>query len=211
MNYLLSLMSSGETIQMVVRQHWIVMARAIVLNGLAIAVLLLFAGVGTGLDSPAGSVLAAIAALLVIVPLVLLVRSVAWWSARQFVITSRRVMEVSGVLNREVSDSNLDKVNDVVLRQSFLGRALGYGDLQIITGSDVGVDFLPKIRKPMEFHRVMLDNKEDFDALARVGDGAALAREDIPAAIDRLADLHNRGVISDSEFERKKADLLARM
>jgi hypothetical protein len=211
MKYLLSLMSTGETIQMIVHQHWIVLARAFVVSVLAAAVLILAAGLGAGLGTSAGHTLFLMAWLFVLLPVAYFLREVTQWQAQQYVVTSRRVMRVSGVLNKQVSDSNLDKVNDIVLRQSFLGRLFGFGDLEIITGSDVGVDLMPRIRHPLEFQKTLLDNKEDFDTLGRIGDGAAVTRDDIPATIDRLAEMKNRGVISDEEFARKKADLLARM
>ena len=115
MKYLSSLMSSGETVQMVVRQHWVVVVRTIVVNGLAIAALALVAGFGFGLDNTGGRVLGYGAVLLAVVPLALCARDLARWSARQFVVTTRRVMEVSGVLNKQVSDSNLDKVIPAVI------------------------------------------------------------------------------------------------
>jgi len=211
MRYLDSLMSTGETVQIVVRQHWMVMARALLANGLAAAVLVLAAGVGHGYGTAAGSVVTAAALMLACVPLALILREAAQWWARQFVVTTRRVMHVEGVLNKSVSDSNLDKVNDIVLRQSLVGRMLGYGDVEIITGSDMGVDRLQRIRRPLQFQRVLLDNKEDFDTLVRLADGASMGKGDIPAAIEQLAALRDRGLVSHEEFERKKADLLARM
>ena len=42
------------------------------------------------------------------------------WQARRYVISTRRVMEIEGVINRMVRDSNLDKVNDLVLRLSLI-------------------------------------------------------------------------------------------
>jgi uncharacterized membrane protein YdbT with pleckstrin-like domain len=147
----------------------------------------------------------------ILVPAALLVRELAQWWARQYVVTSRRVMQLSGVLNRRVSDSNLDKVNDIVMTQSLLGRALGYGDIEIITGSDIGVDVLSRISDPIGFKRVMLDNKEDFDALVgRIHDGPTGA-PDVPSAMEQLNSLRERGMISPEQYEAKKAELLSRL
>ena len=40
---------------------------------------------------------------------------------------------------------------------------------------------------------------------------AAAAHEDILAAIERLAELHARGVLTEAEFSAKKAELLDRL
>jgi uncharacterized membrane protein YdbT with pleckstrin-like domain len=141
--------------------------------------------------------------------LVLLAVTVVRWYYRQFVVTTRRVMQVSGVFNRLVSDTNLDKVNDVVLAQSFLGRMLGYGNVEIISGSDVGVDKFERIRDPMGFKRVMLDNKEDFDTLFQAARGPRDA--DPTALLAELSELRDQGVVSPEEFETKKAEILARL
>jgi uncharacterized membrane protein YdbT with pleckstrin-like domain len=143
------------------------------------------------------------------VMLVLLAVTVVRWYYRQFVVTTRRVMQVSGVFNRLVSDTNLDKVNDVVLAQSFFGRILGYGNVEIISGSDVGVDKFERIRDPMAFKRIMLDNKEDFDTLFQVAQGPRAA--DPTALLSELSALRDQGVVSAEEFERKKAEILERL
>jgi uncharacterized membrane protein YdbT with pleckstrin-like domain len=211
MRFIESLMSGGETVQLLTRQHWIVMLRTFVVGAVALTACAAAAVYGVRSTGDAGTVLAYVAVAGIAVVVALLVASVARWSKRNYVITTRRVMVVDGLLTKRVSDSNLDKVNDITLSQSILGRALGYGDLRIITGSEAGIDELPRIREPVRFQRVLLDNKEDFDALARIGDGAALDPSQIPQAIEELAALRERGLVTAEEFARKKADLLARM
>jgi hypothetical protein len=49
-----------------------------------------------------------------------------------------------------------------------------------------------------------------FQAAAPSGD-APRGQSDILAAIDRLGDLHHRGILSDEEFRSKKAELLSRL
>jgi uncharacterized membrane protein YdbT with pleckstrin-like domain len=171
MSYLDSLMASEETIQRVTRRHWITIIKALVLNGLAIAIVTFLAGIGTQWQRMTGDVIWAVLTLALAALwlwfVARIIVAILRWTSTQYAVTTRRVLEVSGVLNKVVRDSNLDKINDLVLTQSFLGRALGYGDIEIITGSDVGVNMLDKIRDPLGFKKVMLDNKEDFDTLAR--------------------------------------------
>jgi len=40
---------------------------------------------------------------------------------------------------------------------------------------------------------------------------AAAAHEDILAAIERMAELHARGILTEAEFSAKKAELLGRL
>jgi uncharacterized membrane protein YdbT with pleckstrin-like domain len=79
------------------------------------------------------------------------------------VITDRRVIQMRGVLNKEVSDSILDKLNDVKTDQSFLGRIFGYGDIEILTASEAGVNMLRMINDPLGFKRAMLNAKEALE------------------------------------------------
>ena len=57
----------------------------------------------------------------------------------EYVVTNRRVIEVSGVLNKRTTDSSLEKINDAVLTQSIFGRIFGFGDLDILTASESGI------------------------------------------------------------------------
>lgn len=211
MHYLESLLATDEKVQLAVHQHWVTLVRTVVLAACSMAVLVLLAGLGTGLAGDYGTGLAIVATLAVLVPAALLARDIARWSSKVYVITTRRVIEVEGVLNKRVSDSNLDKVNDLVLRQSALGRMLGYGDIEIITGSDIGLNHLERIARPLAFQKTMLENKEDLDTLVRLGAGALPGTGDVTSAIERLASLRDRGLLTPEEFEGKKAELLARM
>ncbi|RIL09437.1 hypothetical protein DCC79_11040 [bacterium] len=212
--YLNDLLATGESVQLKARQHWITLAQSVAVNGvgalLAVAVAVWARGDGAatvGAARPAVVALAAVAALWALASLAVAVAR--WWN-KLYIVTTRRVIEVNGLVAKTVTDSNLDKVNDVVLRQSAAGRLLDYGDIEIITGSDIGLNRFEWIADPLGFKRVMLDNKEDFDAIARaVPSGAPTV--DIPAAIERLGELRERGLVSPEEFERKKAELLGRL
>lgn len=215
--YIQSLMSTGESVERVSREHWISLASTVLLNGLAILVLL---GLGswvlageTAAQEPALRWLGYAAILATLLPIGRMAADLLRWRARRYVISTRRVLEIEGVFNRMVRDSNLDKVNDLVLRQSLLGRLLDYGDVDIITGSDVGLNRLQRLAHPILFKKAILDNKEDFDALVRGGlpmsaqDGAPA---DPAAALAQLQKLREQNLISEEEYQRKRAEVLAR-
>lgn len=66
--------------------------------------------------------------------LVLLVRMIwktANWTGTFFVVTSQRMLLVSGVLTKKVEMLPLAKVTDMSLRHSYVGRLLGFGEFII--------------------------------------------------------------------------------
>jgi hypothetical protein len=172
-----------------------------------------------------------VAVVLALFPLWEIARAFLDWLNERYLITNRRVMEVKGVINKEISDSALEKVNDVKMRQSIVGRFLRYGTVEIITGSDIGVNMFRRISNPARFKRAMLNAKEALhtgelgDETQRsvppgrpaAGEGvpeppaAAPVVGHIPDLIEELAELHRKGIISDVEFQEKKRELLARL
>jgi uncharacterized membrane protein YdbT with pleckstrin-like domain len=213
MGYVESLLGRNENIVFITRQHWMVLLVAALIDGfLAIAALVIAAT----LRSAAG--ILAVLAVLAVFPIIHFVVRYLNWHNKQFIVTNRRVMEIRGVINKRVSDSSLEKVNDVVLEQSIVGRFLNYGTVEIITGSDIGVNFFKHMAQPVRFKTEMLNQKEDLSELDAYGSRArrVLAEEaptsgDIPELIAELDELRQKGIISAQEFEAKKAELLKRI
>jgi uncharacterized membrane protein YdbT with pleckstrin-like domain len=198
-------MGQNERILLVTRQHWFVLFSTIFLE--LILILILVAGViaATTFVSP----LAAFGFILVLVPLFGMVRDILIWYNRQYIVTNRRVMQISGVINKNVVDSSLEKVNDVKMSQSFFGRLFDYGDIEILTASELGVNVFKRIGDPVKFKTAMLNAKEKlgFDE-----DQVHLKQsDDIPSLIARLDELRKQGIVSEEEFQKKKAELLAKM
>jgi hypothetical protein len=178
---------------------------------LAVALIMMF--------SPGLKALGWIAVVIAIVPLFELGRIVLEWLNERYLITNRRVMEVKGIINKHVRDSALEKVNDVDLKQSFVGRILGYGTVQIITGSDIGVNMFHRISNPVRFKREMLNAKELLHASlpsateeeAFGGPSLPRSEADIPDLLKELDALRQKGIISEEEFQAKKKELLQRL
>jgi hypothetical protein len=82
---------------------------------------------------------------------------------QEYVLTNRRVLQVAGVLNKTSMDSSLEKINDARLTQSVFGRIFGFGDLEILTAADTGVDRFKMIRNPIGFKKAMLDAKHEYE------------------------------------------------
>ena len=202
--YIEEMLGDNERILLVTRQHGFVLFGHIVLE--IILTLLIIAGI-TALTAVYPQ--AIVGYVLLLVPLIGMVRDILVWSNRQYIVTNRRVIQVSGVFSKEVLDSSLEKVNDVKMSQSFLGRLFDYGDIQILTASEQGADQFRSIGDPVKFKTAMLNAKERF-SFDEVGVRAQM-EEDIPSLIAGLEDLRMKGIISEEEFQQKKTELLSKM
>lgn len=204
--YLEELLGENERVLLETHQHWFVLFNKIFLEIALIAIIVagtLFAYAATA------SSLALAGFILVLVPLIGMTRDIMTWRNNAYIVTNRRVIQISGVLSKDVVDSSLEKVNDVKMSQSFWGRMFGFGDIEILTASELGVNLFHEIANPVEFKTSMLNAKErlGFEEIGQM----AHAVEDIPSMIEKLDSLRQRGILSEVEFQQKKAELLAKM
>lgn len=208
--YLQSLLGAQEQILLIARQHWFTLASAILLE--IVLILIGIAAVVVGLVfSPAIPFLLIplliVGALFIIVPLFTMIRDILIWWNKQYVVTSRRVMQVSGIINKNVIDSSLEKVNDIKMEQSIFGRLFNYGDLEILTASELGVNLFRRLDDPINFKTAMLNAKARLEKV----DEDESPKEDIPAMIAHLDQLRQKGILTEEEFQKKKMELLAKM
>jgi len=206
-DYLEEMLGESEQILLRARKHWsvlfgnialeIVLIIALIVASFALLPLVAFPVVPLGF-------------FLVLVPMAGMVRDFLLWYNRQYVVTNRRVIQTSGVFSKDVVDSSLEKVNDVKMSQSFWGRLFDYGDIEILTASEVGANVFRSIGEPVRFKTAMLNAKErlGFDSDLAV---QSHATADVPSLIAGLDDLRRRGIISEMEFQQKKTELLAKM
>lgn len=203
-NYLEGLLGEHEQIILETHQHWFVLFGKIFLEILLILFIL-----AASLVLQAFYPFAIFGLILVLVPLIGMVSDILVWRNKAYVVTNRRVIQIAGVLDKDVVDSSLEKVNDVKMSQSFFGRMFGYGDIEILTASELGVNLFHEIANPVEFKTAMLNAKEKM-GFEEMGSAARMA-EDIPSMIEKLDGLRKRGIVSEQEFQKKKAELLAKM
>jgi uncharacterized membrane protein YdbT with pleckstrin-like domain len=204
-NYLEGLLGENERVLLKTHQHWFVLFNKIFLEIILIVLIIAVSLFVSTYYYP----IAIYGVILVLVPLAGMLKDVMVWRNNAYLVTSRRVIQISGVLGKDVVDSSLEKVNDVKMSQSFFGRMFDYGDIEILTASELGVNLFHQIADPVGFKTAMLNAKErlGFEEIGL----AAHAIEDIPAMIEKLDVLRRRGVLSETEFQQKKAELLAKM
>jgi uncharacterized membrane protein YdbT with pleckstrin-like domain len=203
-DYIQRMLGENERILLITRQHWFVLFSAI-LAEITITLLLIVAFSVATIYYP----LAAIGFVLVFLPLISMLRDILIWTNHEYLVTNRRVIQISGIFNKNVVDSSLEKVNDVKMTQSFFGRLFDYGDVEILTASEIGVNLFKRIGNPVKFKTAMLNAKEK---LGYEGTGTHAQRTDsIPAMIAKLDELRKQGIVTDAEFQAKKKELLSKM
>jgi uncharacterized membrane protein YdbT with pleckstrin-like domain len=201
-SYLPRIMADGEAVILDARQHWVVLLKSTLGAWLLALVIIVGATYATLVLTLPGS----LGFLLLLIPAIWILAGVVRWRSLHYVITSRRVLCLSGIMSKSVTDSSLDKVNDVKMEQSIWGRMLDYGDIQILTASELGANEFRMIKNPIRFKKAMLDAKGILE-----GAGRGPCEPSIPDLIAQLDDLRKQGALTDEEFGKKKAELLARM
>lgn len=208
--YLTSLLGENEKILLVSRKHWFFLLSTIILEILLL--LLIIFGVTFSLVNWSGAVSwigwVALGYFLAVIPIASLLRDILIWTNEKYIVTNRRVMQVRGIVNKNVTDSSLEKVNDVKMAQSFLGRLFDFGDVEILTASELGVNLFKHIADPVRFKTTMLNAKLRLETIP---ENHVAASADIPAVLARLGDLRQKGVLTEEEFQQMKSVLLKKI
>jgi uncharacterized membrane protein YdbT with pleckstrin-like domain len=208
------LLNRNEEILLDLRPHWWFVTPQAALVLLALIVLIAAAALGAPtIVLYVLAVLVAIAAL-----------NLAWrwvnWSGINFVITTDRLIFRSGVIAKQGIEIPLERINTVFFSQSIFERIVGSGDLTVESAGEGGQQNFADVRRPklvqQEIYRAMEINKtQEFTAMAQAHAAAAgqavTPGQSIPEQIEALDQLRLRGVITEAEFQAKKAELLGRM
>lgn len=203
--YLNSLLGENEQVLFVTHQHWLVLAGKILTEILLMVAWVVLVSIIWAFWVP--NIFMALGYLLLVFPLISLCWDVLVWSKRKYVVTSRRVIQLSGMFSKNVTDSSLEKVNDVKMSQSFLGRMFDYGDIEILTASELGVNIFKRIGQPIHYKTAMINAKEKLERAP----AEARPVRNTADLLTQLDELRQHGVLTEAEFQSKKADLLKKM
>ncbi|MHB8644986.1 MAG: SHOCT domain-containing protein [Thermomicrobiales bacterium] len=219
MAYIDDLLGNGEEKLFEAHPHWTVLARSIA-GSAFLTIVLVAIGIVAKVKIPNDNAGLIVLALFLIAAAVFFVQVVIQflrWRNDRYIITDHRVIQVSGLLGKHSIDSSLNMINDLVTNQTLVGRMLNYGDLQIVTGNDVGTDTLERVADPLAFKRAVLAARDAYTDrvsgyhAAPPPPAAPAGREDVASLIAKLADLRDRGAISQAEYDAKRTELLNRI
>jgi hypothetical protein len=222
---------TGEEIAFQTTKHWFAPVR-----DSAVAILLVLGAIvvrwisptGEGLLGSIGGLMDLISTGVLIVAIAIILYNVAVFFSAHFGVTNMRVLRYEGILRRRSSETLLDTLTDVKLTESFLGRTLGFGDLQILTSSGAaGKDEWDTVSGAAKLRTAIQEQKArkvvpsgQPHAAPTVPPPAAVpvpasappnAADDAAIALARLADLHRQALITDEEFQAKRSEVLARI
>lgn len=208
------LLNNNEEILLDLRPHWWFIVPQVALVVVAVVITAVAAALG------APTILLYVLGALILFALI----NLAWrwlnWAGVNFVVTTDRLIFRAGVIAKNGIEIPLERINTVFYSTSLFERIVGSGDLTVESAGEGGQQNFDNVRKPQliqqEIYRAMEINKsQEFSAMAQAHAAAAGAPGDralsIPEQIEQLDQLRLRGVITETEFQTKKTDLLNRM
>jgi uncharacterized membrane protein YdbT with pleckstrin-like domain len=217
------LLSEDEELVYDLRPHWLtlvvpVLVTVVVTVAVGLAWVVMPAG---DLQQP-GRLAAGVLGVVVLLATVL--GRVLRWATTHFVLTTERLIFRSGIVAKFGREIPLERINDVTFSQSLFERLIGAGDLSVESAGEHGQSRFSDIRDPeavqLELYRQMEANARRRAGYATtqphpaVSDRTPTPPSRSPRALDdleRLADLRDRGAVTEEEFQRMKRELLDRL
>jgi uncharacterized membrane protein YdbT with pleckstrin-like domain len=195
------LLSENEELVLDLRPHWITIIVPTLVTVLVVA-LWIYA-----LERVNGSIGWVVTALALIVLLWFPARSFVVWATSHFVVTTDRLIHREGLIAKRSMEIPLDAINDVRFDQSIIERMVGAGDLVIESAGTRGQEVFEDIRNPEWVQKTVYELGERN----RTQNGSRLSPQGAPSMateLQRLADLRDRGVLTEREFQEQKARIL---
>jgi uncharacterized membrane protein YdbT with pleckstrin-like domain len=126
-----------------------------------------------------------------------------------FVVTSDRLIHREGLVSKRSMEIPLEAINDVRFNQRMLERLVGAGDLVIESAGTRGQEVFSNIRNPEFVQKTIYELGEKNRAQNAGGLRPAAGAPSMTTELQRLADLRDRGVLTEQEFQEQKARILA--
>ncbi|CAM8648568.1 SHOCT domain containing protein [Acidimicrobiia bacterium] len=145
------------------------------------------------------------------------------WISTHFVLTSDRVIFRTGIVAKNGIEIPLERINTIFFHQRIFERMLGLGDLEIESASKDGAQKFDDIKNPSSVQNEIYQQMEanEIKAANRISGGinsayaaqsaSAGTAASIPDQIAQLSGLRDQGVLTETEFQAKKNELLDRM
>jgi uncharacterized membrane protein YdbT with pleckstrin-like domain len=153
MSYVDRNLTSGETVIYKTRLHWIVMLHHIVMALMAAAgagALLYFAFGQDDLSQDSVHAFEIVAGVLLLAAVITLAVGAIQRNATEMAVTNHRVIIKVGLVGRRTVELLLSKVESIEVKETALGRMLGYGTIVVIGTGGTPEPFY-RVAHPLEF------------------------------------------------------------
>jgi len=133
------------------------------------------------------------------------------WATSNFAVTTDRIIHREGFIAKRSMEIPLEAINDVRFQQSVLERVVGAGDLVIQSASEYGRNVFANVRNPEHVQRTIYQQGEqNKQRMYQGGAGGAPSPSapSVTAELQRLAELRDKGVLTEAEFQNQKKKIL---
>ncbi|MEO1252440.1 MAG: PH domain-containing protein [Pseudomonadota bacterium] len=87
----------------------------------------------------------------------------------EIVVTTFRFVYKTGLISRNTQEVSLNKIEEITLHQTVVGRFLGFGKL-VLRGTGVGVITLPDLDNPIQLRKIIENAKYSLRTSRRADD-----------------------------------------
>lgn len=202
------LLIEGEELVLDLRPHWIALVgpslvTALVLVGWILAIVYA-PDAGLGRSVVLWGALGLGLVVLVSYPL----RAFVAWATSNFAVTTDRVIHREGFIAKRSMEIPLEAINDVRFQQSIFERIVGAGDLIIQSASEYGRNVFANVRDPEHVQKTIYQQGELNKQRMYQGRPVPPHAPSVATELQRLAELRDRGVLTEEEFQAQKRRIL---
>jgi uncharacterized membrane protein YdbT with pleckstrin-like domain len=143
------------------------------------------------------------------------------WKHNIWCVTNLRVVEESGFFTRYSKEGPLDKINNVEYDQTFWGRIMGFGTVDIQTAAELGETIHELIHHPKKLKDTITRAQEEYketqnnkqasllaEAIAKTNPNTSISQQMIADELHKLFELLQKGAITQEEYSTQKNRLL---
>ena len=207
-------LKKDEKVLLIIRHHWLKLLPAFAIWLLITILTLWIANATATLNASAALIIILITA---IYPL--------WfyfnWIHNIWVVTNVRVIDEAGFFTRHAKESPLEKINNIEYSQSFWGRILGYGNVDIQTAAEMGDTSYVMIHHPkllkdtithaQEGYKLTRENNQAQQLAKAIAENSGSRPSQVMIAdeLHKLFELVQKGAITQEEYIVQKNKLMS--
>lgn len=134
----------------------------------------------------------------------------------EIALTNHRIISKRGLIKRNTIELDLNRVESIRVEQGMIERMLNYGSLFIIGTGGTRTPIL-YIDRPLAFRKAindyltkMSEGRDRSPKSKQISEPETIYRDSTSTEIMRLAELRDKGILTEEEFQSEKTKILNR-